>query len=45
MLMTRRAADRLQRALEGEKVADPQTARLVRTAQAVGTLPTGAGTG
>jgi hypothetical protein len=44
MLMTRRAADRLQRALEGEKVADPQTARLVRTAQAVGTLPTGAGT-
>ena len=44
MLMTRRAADRLQRALEGEQVTDPQTARLVRTAQAVGTLPTGAGT-
>lgn len=44
MLMTRRTADRLQRALEGEQVADPQTARLVRTAQAVGTLPSGAGT-
>lgn len=44
MLVTRRAADQLQRALEGEQVADPQTARLVRTAQAVGSLPAGAGT-
>ena len=43
MLVTRRAADQLQRALEGEQVADPQTARLVRTAQAVGTLPAVAG--
>lgn len=43
MLVTRRAADRLQRALEGEPVADTDTARLVRTAHALSSVPVGAG--
>jgi hypothetical protein len=43
MLVTRRAADRLQRALEGERVVDTDTTRLVRTAQALSSVPVGAG--
>lgn len=43
MLVTRRAADRLQRALEGERVADTETTRLARTASALASVPTGAG--
>lgn len=43
MLVTRRAADRLQRALEGEQVADTETTRLARTASALASVPARAG--
>ncbi len=43
MLVTRRAADRLQRALEGEQVADTETTRLARTASALASVSAGAG--
>lgn len=43
MLVTRRAADRLQRALEGERTTDPQTTELLRTARALSSVPAGAG--
>ncbi|MDF2144565.1 DUF5667 domain-containing protein [Knoellia sp. p5-6-4] len=43
MLVNRRAADRLQRALEGGEATDAETARLTRTAQALASVPVGAG--
>jgi hypothetical protein len=39
MLVTRRAADRLQRALEGGPATDAETARLARTARALASVP------
>jgi hypothetical protein len=41
MRLTRRAGDRLQQALEGERVTDREITTLLRTAQAVSSVPTG----
>ena len=41
MRLTRRAGDRLQRALEGEQVTDREITTLLQTAQAVSSIPMG----
>ena len=41
MRLTRRAGDRLQRALEGEQVTDREITTLLQTAQAVSSIPRG----
>jgi hypothetical protein len=43
MLVNRRAADRLQRALEGGQTTDAETARLARTARALASVPATSG--